>query len=73
MEVSSDLAGRKSRPYDIELTARRTTNYAAGTLDPNNPPRLSPETIARMDAMTEEEIERNALKTPTIRPGPMRS
>ncbi|MFM1920329.1 MAG: hypothetical protein RLZZ303_1963 [Candidatus Hydrogenedentota bacterium] len=35
MEVSSDLAGRKSRPYDIELTARRTTNYAAGTLDPN--------------------------------------
>lgn len=35
MEISSDLAGRKSRPYDVELTARRTTNYAAGTYDPN--------------------------------------
>lgn len=35
MEINSDLAGRKSRPYDVELTARRTMNYAAGTLDPN--------------------------------------
>jgi putative transcriptional regulator len=34
------------------------------TLDPNNPPRLSPETIARLDAMTPEEIEQNAIDDP---------
>jgi putative transcriptional regulator len=30
------------------------------TLDRHNPPKLSKETIARPDAMTDEEIERNA-------------
>ena len=33
-------------------------------LDPANPPRLSPGTEARMAAMTEEEIERNAAADP---------
>lgn len=32
------------------------------TLDPKNPPTLSGETIARLDAMTPEEIERNAIE-----------
>ena len=34
------------------------------TLDPANPPKLSPETEAALDAMTEEEIERNAIEDP---------
>jgi putative transcriptional regulator len=34
------------------------------TLDPRNPPRLSPEDAARLDAMTPEEIEQNALDDP---------
>ncbi|AVO43964.1 helix-turn-helix domain-containing protein [Phreatobacter cathodiphilus] len=34
------------------------------TLDPRNPPRLSPEEAARLDAMTPEEIEQNALDDP---------
>ena len=34
------------------------------TLDPKNPPRLTPEQRARLDAMTEEEIEANALSDP---------
>ena len=33
-------------------------------LDPNNPPRLTDEELARLDAMTPEEIERNALEDP---------
>lgn len=34
------------------------------TLDPNNPPRMSEETKARLDAMTQEEIEQNAIDDP---------
>ena len=34
------------------------------TLDPADPPTLSPETVARLDAMTPEEIERNAETDP---------
>ena len=34
MEVSTDLAGRRSTPYEVEITPRQSTNYAAGTLDP---------------------------------------
>ena len=34
------------------------------TLDPNNPPRLTPEQEARLDAMTEEEIEAIAASDP---------
>jgi len=34
------------------------------TLDLNNPPKLSAETIARLDAMSPEEIEQNALDDP---------
>jgi putative transcriptional regulator len=34
------------------------------TLDPKNPVRLTPDREARLDAMTEEEIERNALSDP---------
>lgn len=33
-------------------------------VDLNNPPRLSAEDAARLDAMTDEEIERNALEDP---------
>jgi putative transcriptional regulator len=33
-------------------------------LDPANPPKLSPEAKARLDAMTPEEIEANALSDP---------
>ena len=33
-------------------------------LDPNNPPQLSPEQKARLDAMTDEELERNAESDP---------
>jgi putative transcriptional regulator len=34
------------------------------TLDPKNPPKMSPEEKARLDAMTPEEIEANALSDP---------
>jgi len=34
------------------------------TLDPNNPPKLSDETKARLDAMTDEELTANALADP---------
>jgi putative transcriptional regulator len=34
------------------------------TLDPANPPKLTPEEEARLDAMTDEEIEANALSDP---------
>jgi putative transcriptional regulator len=34
------------------------------TLDPANPPKLSEETKARLDAMTEEELTANALSDP---------
>ena len=33
-------------------------------LEPNNPPRLTPEEEARLDAMTDEELEQNALDDP---------
>lgn len=33
-------------------------------LDPDDPPRLSPEQEARLDAMTPEEIEQNAIDDP---------
>ena len=33
-------------------------------LDPNNPPRLTPEQQARIDAMSDEEREQNALDDP---------
>lgn len=33
-------------------------------LDPANPPRISPETEARLDAMTDEELTANALSDP---------
>jgi putative transcriptional regulator len=33
-------------------------------LDPKNPPKLSPKERARLDAMTEDEIEQNALSDP---------
>lgn len=33
-------------------------------LDPDNPPQLTPEQQARLDAMTEEEIEANAASDP---------
>lgn len=33
-------------------------------LDPKNPPRIPPDQLARLDAMTEEEIEANALSDP---------
>jgi putative transcriptional regulator len=32
--------------------------------DPSNPPELTPEQKARLDAMTPEEIERNAIEDP---------
>jgi acyl dehydratase len=35
MEVSNEIVGRRSRPYMVELDARRTMNFAAGTLDTN--------------------------------------
>lgn len=34
------------------------------TLDPNNPPKLSAASRARLEAMSPEEIERNALEDP---------
>ena len=34
---------------------------ASYILDPKNPPTLSPEAKARLDAMSQEEIEANAL------------
>jgi putative transcriptional regulator len=34
------------------------------TLDPNNPPRMSPEALARLDAMTDAEITAAALSDP---------
>jgi putative transcriptional regulator len=34
------------------------------TLDPNNPPRLSPAEAARLDAMTDDEITAAALSDP---------
>ena len=34
------------------------------TYDPRNPPRLTPEQEARLDAMTDEEIERRARDDP---------
>jgi putative transcriptional regulator len=34
------------------------------TLDPNNPPRMTPEALARLDAMTDAEIEAAALSDP---------
>ncbi len=34
------------------------------TLDPANPPRMTPEEIARIDAMTDEERTANALADP---------
>lgn len=39
-------------------------NLVTYILDPANPPRLSVETLARLDAMTDEEIEANALADP---------
>lgn len=33
-------------------------------IDPANPPQLSPATRARLDAMTDEEIEQQALDDP---------
>jgi len=33
-------------------------------LDPKNPPQLTPEQKARLDAMTDEEIEQNAIDDP---------
>lgn len=33
-------------------------------LDPKNPPQLTPEQMARLDAMTDEEREQNALDDP---------
>jgi putative transcriptional regulator len=33
-------------------------------LDPKNPPQLTPEQQARLDAMTDEELEQNALDDP---------
>jgi putative transcriptional regulator len=33
-------------------------------LDPSNPPRFAPEQRARLDALTDEEIERNAREDP---------
>lgn len=38
-------------------------------LDPANPPRLSPETEARLDALSPEVIEQNALTDPDNPPG----
>ena len=35
MEITSTYVGRRSRPYTIELTSRRTMNFAAGLLDDN--------------------------------------
>ena len=35
MEISSEFVGTRSRPFEIELTARQTMNFAAGTGDPN--------------------------------------
>lgn len=37
---------------------------ARHVLDPRNPPRIPPDQLARLDAMTEEEIEANALSDP---------
>jgi len=34
------------------------------TIDPNNPPKMTAEAKARLDAMTDEEIEANALSDP---------
>jgi acyl dehydratase len=33
MEITSEYVGRKSKPYRVTLTPRRTMNYAAATLD----------------------------------------
>jgi acyl dehydratase len=35
MEISSSFAGRRSRPHEVEISARRAMNYAAGVGDPN--------------------------------------
>ena len=37
-------------------------------LDPNNPPKMSKEARARLDAMTDEEITAAAESDPTILP-----
>lgn len=39
-------------------------NIVTFVLDPKNPPRFTAEERARLDAMTEEEIEANALSDP---------
>ena len=38
------------------------------TIDPKNPPKMSAETKARMDAMTDEEIEAAAAEEPPYTP-----
>jgi putative transcriptional regulator len=43
----------------------KTTTFV---LDPNNPPEMSPEEVARMDAMTDEEIEAAADDEPPYTP-----
>ncbi|MBI1320756.1 MAG: hypothetical protein GC168_17670 [Candidatus Hydrogenedens sp.] len=35
MEMTSVYVGRRSKPYDVEVSARRLMNYAAGVYDPN--------------------------------------
>ena len=37
-------------------------------LDPDNPPRIAPEELARLDAMTDEEITRAAESDPDNQP-----
>jgi putative transcriptional regulator len=43
---------------------KKKANIVTYILDPNNPPTMTPEQWARLDAMTEEEIEANALSDP---------
>lgn len=43
---------------------RKVRYMARFTLDPGNPPRMSPEALARLDAMTEAEITAAALSDP---------
>jgi putative transcriptional regulator len=52
---------RRAAPTKARRNIMVTAHYK---LDPKNPPKLSPEERRRLDAMKEEEIERNALSDP---------
>src|SRR4051794_20695474 len=60
---------RAARPVgssrSVERTPRRIGSMVVRfVLDPANPPRLTPERQARLEAMTDEELTQNALDDP---------